>query len=323
MPIRQVLVVLAALALIAFALCFVPLRPAGLDAHPRPAADYADGMARLAALAALDGPAVNSVCGTRVYSHGARTERVVVLLHGLTNCPAQFDSLARLVYARGSNVIVPRLPRHGMADRMTPELARLEPAELCAFTDRVLDAADGLGAHVDLVGLSLGGTLAAWGAQERADVDRVVLIAPMIGVPTARGPAVFGLTRLLADFPNAFVWWNTHDRERLPGPPQAYPRFATRAVAATLLVAARVRADALRAAPRVRAIELITLAHDPAVDNAAARALVADWRARGRATFRAYEFPGDRGLSHDLVDPRQVGADPAFTYPVFLEALGP
>jgi hypothetical protein len=44
-------------------------------------------------LEALDGPNVNPACRTRVYTHGARTERALLLLHGFTNCPQQFDAL--------------------------------------------------------------------------------------------------------------------------------------------------------------------------------------------------------------------------------------
>jgi carboxylesterase len=314
---------LVAIGLCALALCLVPLRPADLGSHARPARSYAEAMAQLAALEAQDDARVNPLCRTRVYTHGASTERVVVCLHGLTNCPAQFDSLAQLAYASGCNVIVPRLPQHGFADRMTPAMAQLDPVELCAATDRVFDAAHGLGAHVTVIGLSLGGTLAAWAAQERTDVDRVVLVAPLLGVPQARGASVFGLTRLMSVLPNAFVWWNSARRERLPGPPQVYPRFATRGLAATLLVAARVRSDAARRAPGASSAMLITLADDPAIDNAVARSLVADWQQHGLVELGAHEFPQGLGLNHDVVDPRQVGANPGLTYPVLLEALEP
>jgi pimeloyl-ACP methyl ester carboxylesterase len=258
-----------------------------------------------------------------VYTHGHSTARVIVCLHGLSNCPAQFDSLARLLFARGDNVIVPRLPLHGYADRMTPALAGLEARPLCTWTDHVIDAADGLGTHVEVVGLSLGGTMAAWSAQERGDVSKVVLVAPLLGLPTSPGASIFGLTRVLAFLPNAFVWWDPRKRDHLDGPPQVYPRVGTRAVACALLVAARVRADAERQSPGTRAVALVTLAHDPAVDNGAAHSLITDWRLHGVKDVRTHEFEDHRGLSHDLVDPRQVGADPGFVYPVLLEALAP
>jgi carboxylesterase len=325
---RLRLAVAALLVFVAFglwivALCLLPLRPTGLAAHPHPAAGYDDAVERVRALQALDGPEVNPVCRTRLYTHGTPTERVIVCLHGLTNCPAQFDSLARLAYASGSNVFVPRMPMHGFTDRMTPALGALDAGLLCTWTDRVLDAADGLGGHVVVVGLSLGGTLAAWGAQERTDIDKVVLVAPMLGVPTAHGASIFGLTRVLGRLPNAFVWWDAGRRENLVGPPQEYPRFATRAVASDLLIAARVRADAAQHPPGAHSVELVTLAHDPAVDNLAAQSLLTDWRLHGLSAIRTHEFSDHQKLSHDLIDPRQAEADPGLTYPILLEALRP
>ena len=316
------LVALAALALLVVAaLCALPLSTGGLDARPRPARTYAEALARIAALEARDGPDVSPDGRTRAYLHGARTARAVVLLHGLTNCPAQFDSLARLAYARGDNVLVPRLPRHGLSDRMTTAPAGLTARELCAAADEAIDAAQGLGDRVTVAGLSVGGTLAAWAGQERGDVDRVVLVAPMLGVAVARGWLGAAAARLAARLPNAFVWWDARKKQALPGPRHVYPRFATRAIAATLAVAARVRADAALRAPGARSAVLVTLDGDPAVDNAPAFALVAAWRAHGVPDLRERAFPGTLHLSHDLVDPEQVGANPGLTYPVLLAAL--
>jgi len=303
--------------------CFAPVRPGGLDAHPRPATGYAEAMERVRALEAADGPDVGPDGRTRAYVHGARTARAVVFLHGLTNCPAQFDSLARLAYARGDNVLVPRLPRHGLSDRMTTVPAGITARELCDLTDRAVDAAAGLGERVTVVGLSVGGTLAAWAAQERGDVDRVVLVAPMLGVSVAPGWKGAVATRLAGVLPNVFVWWDPKLKENVRGPRHVYPRFATRAVAATLEVAALVRKDASAGPPRARSAALFVLEGDAAVDNRAATALVADWRRHGMTALRTTAFPGTLHLSHDLVDPEQVGADPALTYPPILAALDP
>jgi carboxylesterase len=151
---------------------------------------------------------------------------VIVLLHGLTNCPAQFDSLGRLSFARGANVLIPRLPRHGLADRMTRALAYTDVPELCAFTDRVMDAARGLGDSVTVVGLSTGGVMAAWAGQQRADVDRAVVIAPLLGLGYAPGPLTPAAARLMRSLPNLFVWWDSKARERLAGPRRRRWRWA-------------------------------------------------------------------------------------------------
>lgn len=309
---------------LAAALLARPLAPRGLASHPHPATDYDEAMRLVDSMRTTDTPAIATECGTRLLSHGARTARVVVLLHGLTNCPAQYDSLARLLYARGANVLIPRLPRHGLADRMTDELAEIDARELCEFTDRVLDAAHGLGDSVIVAGLSIGGVMAAWAGQERADVDRAVVIAPMIGWVRAPGPLpTAALVRLATLLPNAFVWWDDKLEQDLLGPKHVYPRFSTRSVAACMQLGAAVAADAKRAPPACSSLVMITVGGDPAADNGAAAALVRAWRARGAPEVVTYEFPFALHLSHDVVDPEQVGGNPALTYPVLMRFIAP
>lgn len=321
---RRLLVSLVALVALATALVIRPLAPAGLESHPAPVAGYAEALALLDSLGATDGSEIAPECRTGVYTHGAPTARVVVLLHGLTNCPAQFDSLARLLFAGGANVVVPRLPRHGRADRMTDELARLDAHELRALTDRVIDAAHGLGDTLTVAGLSTGGVMTAWAAQERADVHRAVVIAPMLGWARAPGPrATATLARLGSILPNLFIWWDDEVEQDLPGPKHVYPRFATRSVAATMLMGGAVTASAARRAPACRSCVMITVGGDIAADNAACAALVRAWRAHGAREVLTYEFADSLHLNHDVVDPEQVGGNPALTYPVLASYLAP
>jgi carboxylesterase len=318
---RTLAILLAVLVLAALAL-LRPLAPGGLRSRPHPATSYAEALRLVDALRAADSVALMPGAATELLTHGARTPRVVVLLHGLTNCPAQFDSLARIAYARGANVLIPRLPHHGLADRMTDDLARSDPGELCAFTDRVLDAAHGLGDSVTVCGLSIGGVLAAWAGQERADVDRAVVIAPMIGWARAPGPwRTAALARLAGTLPNAFVWWDDSLRERVGGPKHVYPRFATRSVAACMWIGRAALDRAERAAPGARSLVMVTVGGDIAADNGAAAALVAAWRAHGAREVVTYEFPAALHLNHDVVDPEQVGGNPAVTYPVLADLI--
>jgi pimeloyl-ACP methyl ester carboxylesterase len=294
-----------------------PLSPRGLRSHPHPAASYAEALRLVDGLAAADSMALMPGAATTLMTHGARTGRVLLLLHGLTNCPAQFDSLGRIAFASGANVLIPRLPHHGLADRMTGDLARTEAEELCAFTDRALDAAHGLGDSVTVCGLSIGGVMAAWAGQERADVDRAVVIAPMIGWANAPGPArTAALARLGGTLPNVFVWWDDKLKERVGGPKHVYPRFATRSVAACMWIGGAVRDRSAHVAPAGRSLVMITVGGDIAADNGAAAGLVNAWRAHGAREVITYEFPAALHLNHDVVDPEQMGGNPALTYPV-------
>lgn len=300
-----------------------PLPRDGLASASRPAADYADALRRIDSLGAVETSAIQRECVTRLLTHGGPTRHVVVLLHGLTNCPEQFDSLGRVAFARGANVLIPRLPRHGFADRMTEELGRADAAELRVFTDRVLDAAQGLGDTITLAGLSVGGTMVAWAAQERSDVHRAVMIAPMLGAARAPGRWTPVLARLGSVLPNAFIWWDSRFKQALPGPEQVYPRFSTRSVAATLTLGWWTRGRALSAAPACRWLAMVTVGGDVAVDNGLCADVVDAWRRHGVRDVVTYEFPAELRLNHDVVDPEQVGGNPSVTYPVLAHLIGP
>ncbi len=318
---RRALGVALLLIAVLVAMLMRPLAPRELASRPLPARSYDDALRVVDSLRATDTDAIAGDCGTRLLTHGGRTARVVVLLHGLTNCPAQFDSLGRAAFAQGANVLIPRLPRHGYADRMTEALASLDARELARFTDRVLDAADGLGDSVTVAGLSIGGVMAAWAAQERGDVDHVVVIAPMLGWARAPGePRTAALTRTALLLPNTFVWWDDRAREHLGGPRHVYPRFATRGVGATMLLGGAVLDAAGRTRAACRSVDVVTVGGDIAADNGLTATLVRRWRAHG-ATVSTYEFPAALHLNHDVVDPEQEGGNPLVTYPVLSRAI--
>ena len=300
-----------------------PLPVHGLESRSHPSRDYAEALARVAELAAGDSPAIAPECRTLLLTHGHATSRVIVLLHGLTNCPAQFDSIARLSFARGANVFVPRLPRHGCSDRMTEELGLLNAEELREFTDRALDAARGLGDSLTVAGLSVGGTLAAWAAVERHDVDRAVLIAPLFGVALAPGPLTPIIGRLSALAPNFFMWWDPRAKERIGGPQHVYPRFSTRSISATIQIGAVTLERARQTGAACRSLAVVTVGSDLAVDNGQSDGLVRACRERGGPKIETYRFPKALGLNHDIVDPEQIGADPTLTYPVLMRYIGP
>jgi esterase/lipase len=203
------------------------------------AATFAAALAEIDALAASEvaDPAIDPRCVSFALQHGAATKRAIVLLHGFTNCPRQFESLAQLLFEGGFNVFVPRLPRHGMLDKLTAELAGLTAAELAACGARSTQLAAGLGARTSVLGLSAGATVAAWLAQTEP-LDRVVAVAPFFSVarvPSALEPALAGALTLA---PNLQLWWDPRVKAKL-GPDHAYPRFATHALAQCLELAQR------------------------------------------------------------------------------------
>ena len=302
-------------------LVLAPFDGPDLRSHPRPATSFAEALAGIDSLGAEDGARIDERCRVRLFHHGRPTGRVVLLFHGLTNCPQQFDAFARQAHAQGANVLLVRLPRHGFADRMATELGKLRAAELAVFGDRTVDLARGLGDSVTVAGLSVGGTLALWLGQRRADVDRVVAIAPVLGVKAVAAPLTATVARLAMALPDLMLWWDDQRKADLPGPPYCYPRFSSRAMGETLRMGFAVVEGARRAAPAAPSVVLVTVENDPAVSNAPVVALARTWRRRAPAAIETYEFPADLRLGHDMIDPLQPYARIDVSYPPLVARL--
>jgi carboxylesterase len=299
-------------------LALLPLRP--LTSRTQPVADYDEALARITALQARDTDIINPVCRTQLLTHGRRVERVIVMLHGYTNCPQQFVRLGQQFYERGCNVLIPRIPHHGFTDRLTDELKYLTAETLVTFTDEVIDSAHGLGERVTVMGLSLSGTLTLWAALQRADVERAVAIAPFIAPHNAPVLLMPTLARLWLLLPNLLVWWDSKLKAAIPGPPHAYPRIATRSVAHLMrIVFAIAEATRQGAKPRAHSLMLIINAADPAVDNAPTKAIIERWRANGATQIETYEFDASLKLIHDIIDEQQPQQRTELVYPLIIE----
>ena len=307
---------------------FTPLldRPIAVDAAP--AGTFQEAMDLADELQAADGPEVNPRCRSEVIDQGQRTEKAVVLLHGYTNCPAQFSALARAYADAGYNVVVPRLPGHGEADRLTTALSDIDPAAVTETGDLAVDIAAGLGEELTVVGLSGGGTLAGWLASERDEVTDAVLIAPLVVPKVVPEFAVAPVARASRFIPDAFLWWDSDLRDALDDPPYAYPRFSLRSLGAFLAIGRDTQTtEPARETPLERLV-VVANENDAAVSNAGVydverqleQLLPLDVEGVDRID---YVFDADAGYKHDVIDPEGENADNLDQiYPVLGPLLG-
>ncbi|MCC6983600.1 MAG: alpha/beta hydrolase [Bauldia sp.] len=318
-----VLVVLAALA--AVVLTFFPL---GADSVARaalggrPAATYEEAMAAFAAVEASEAEMnLDQRCRSVLLTHGERTARVVVFLHGLTNCPKQGDVLAAQLYALGYNVYLPRIPGHGEADRLTLALSGLTAEDLAASAGAALDLATGLGEEITVAGISAGGSMTAWLAQTRPEVDRAIVIAPYLG-PVFVPPYLLRPATTLARLaPNQMRWWNPDDPLGETAMDYAYPRYSTRAVGEVMRFGLIVADLARERPPAATEIAAMINEADEAASNPLTLAIVESWRRHGR-DVEVETIPASLGLPHDVIDPRQPAEDIALVYPILIGMIG-
>lgn len=253
--------------------------------------------------------------GTIFLTHGKTTPRAFLLLHGFTDSPTQFRIVAEHLFASGANVYAPRLPHH--AERHSPvrALGRVRAGELASFGDSVAEVTRGLGDTVIVIGLSAGATIAAWIAQTRVGVPRVVLIAPALAAGRLSDKESDDIVRVATRLP---------DIRRSDAPDSTRPGYqqgvSTRGLAELLSLGTRVRDAARDRAPRAREAAFLLNERDETVSEKAALDLAEHWFERG-AVVRVYRFPRSLGLRHNVLEAEPGrGGRADVVYPV-VEAL--
>lgn len=280
---------------------------------------FNDAAARIAQLVASEDDAlIHPTSHTKFWTHGDKTPRAVLYLQGYTDSTEQFRPLGDLLFQRGYNVFAPRLLSHGYRDRMTRDHAKLTQVELIGWTNDAVDIALGLGEKLIVIGLSLGGVMATWVAENRADVDRVLIVSPAYGTQAIPPRATRPVARLMNRLPNMFVWWDPRVRADT-GIAYAYPRFATHTLARLFLLSGDMLREARQRPPAARAVWMITNGNDFAVSNTLCDAFVAAWRQHDTHQVFTYQFPRAYGLPHDLLDPIDANVKPELVYPRLIE----
>lgn len=313
---------LVALAAAFAALAIFLWRVPAFSSSPSPAKNHADAVGRFAAIEKSETRLPLRQEGlSRIFSHGHKTERVFVLLHGLTNCPEQFVPLARLLFASGANVVIPRARYAGFADRMNSVQGLQSGQDLIDQAATGLDLAAGLGNRISVVGLSGSAVAAAWMAQNRDGIEQAVLLSPFFSLHGYSVPLIDGLSAIFSVTPNFYKWWDDEKKESLPGPPYAYPRYGIFCMAETVQLSRNVRANLESRPLRTRRLDIVTTGTDMGANNRLSAELAGKWSLQKPGSVSIFEFPEAAGIPHDMIDPGQPGANPTLVYKKLLEIL--
>jgi hypothetical protein len=312
---------LAVVLLLVLVVLVPPMVIPKLPPIPARTPTYGEAVGKIEDLLRTDRPDVQEVCRHKALLHGHKTPRVFVLMHGLANCPRQFLEIGERLHGEGSNVLIPRLPYHGLEDRMTNEYKLLNLERLAGWTGDVLEIAHGLGEGVVVVGLSVNGTTAAWVAQERSDIERVVIIAPFLapaGTPAWLDPL---LANLMYRLPNRFVWWDRQARENLPGPAHVYPRFPTRVAGVFMQLGQVIIRLAAEAPPKCKTIAFLLSEADEGISLPVAFKLAGRWEQWPGVEVKTKIFPAALAVPHDMIDVHQPNERVDVVYPALLKLL--
>ncbi len=312
----------ALLSLLAW-VAFRPISINALESHPKPVVSYDEALARVKAMQEQDNQDLtHDVCITKLYTHGVQTEHVVVLLHGFTTCPQQFDELGKRYYEAGHNVFIPRIPHHGLSDRLTNALVNLTADGFAAFGDKVIDIAHGLGKKVTVMGLSGSGTLVAWLAQNRGDVDFAFPVAPLLGLAFVPPSFTKLFERIALLLPNFYMWWDPRTKADNPfSIYYAYPGYPSRALMEIIRLGMITRAQAKKSPAAAKNILMVLNDAEPAVSNAEALKLLKSWQKHGKGNLSEVHFEKDMKLPHDIITPGTPGVPIEVVHPRLIELV--
>ena len=288
----------------------------GLVPHPNPATSYTAAEGRLQAWAEEEAElALHEVCLTKLFSHGHQTERVILLFHGYTTCPEQFTELGQLFFEQGYNVLIPCMPRHGKKDRLTDELKYLTAEELADYGNRAMDVATGLGKHVTALGISGGGTIVAWLAQNRSDLDVAIPLAAFLRIYFLPALLTLPFINIFSLLPNFFIWWDPRTKEENPfSIYYAYPRYSFRTLAEIMRLGLAVKRQAKERGPAAKKILVMMNDFDKGVSNTEIEALISLWKDHKPDDVSEFHFEREMKMLHDIITPGTPGIPTAEVY---------
>ena len=290
------IIILGILAAI-FLLGLIPVSLDVFESNPNPMTDYAEAVSRVKKIQEDELPITNETSRSLLMEHGQKTDEVFVLVHGITNAPKEFEELGQMLYEQGNNVLILRMPYHGLKSGDIKELKPLTSEDLRDYADETIDIANALGDKITVMGISGGGTVASWMTQNRPEVDRTVLISPFFGLaqtPMFLDPIIMNAFSRL---PNLSIGGKAEaDRAWV------YKGESSNGVAVFMRLGQAVFKQTESAPPQTSDIFIVTTASDLAADNDWAQKLAEDWQAQG-VTVDSYEFPKSDHVPHASIDP--------------------
>lgn len=293
---------------------FWPLRKSELQKGTSETISFDQALTRYESVESSERQArVVDECGSKLYSHGERTAKSVVMFHGITACPKQFAGLAQTFYDAGYNVYVPKAPHHGFADKRRHGQVRSK--ELVDFVNSSVTIATGLGDTTGAVGLSGGGMLTTWAAEYRPEITSALVLSPFYEPAPAQAPkwqlpflnVLYGLHVL----PDKFVEPSSPDGAA----------FSYSALGNYNIITKNLKKDP--SGLPLKSFSTIISADDDQIDLALAKSIpqkIAD--ANPSMKFARITLPGNWELGHDIVslENKNVAARSQQLFPLYLDA---
>ncbi len=275
----------------------IPVSADEYISYPNPVVDYDEAAARFEVILAEELPIVNDLSGSLLMTHGKPTEQVYIFIHGITNSPLQWKELGEMLHEQGNNILILRMPYHGLKSHKVGELGVLSTADLRDYADDAVDIASGLGKEITVIGISGGATVASWMGQNRPEVKKIVAISPFFGMASLPAFLDSFVTNLGHRMPNIVL--DTFWEQRRAW---VYRGETTHAPAEFMLLGRSVFEQAKISEAEADASLFLTTAVDTTADNDYVDKLIEIW-GKGKIDITFFQFDESYNIPHNSVDP--------------------
>nr|AGU11695.1 Alpha/beta hydrolase family [uncultured organism] len=244
-------------------------------------------------------------CRSQALVHPEKTAKAVLMLHGYTSCPKDYVEMAQLFYDRGYNVYVPREPHHGLQNVATS--SDVGAIGLVEYADESMDVVAGLGEEVGVIGMSGGGVLATWLAENRTDsVSHLLALSPFYQPDSSQAPPL-----VLKPLTVLFGYRVLPDRN------VGDTNFTLSGLGQYLRIVANLEEEPKN--PELRSVAVAWSAEDPYIDQGEAVERPDNLADANGLKLATHEFGPERNLPHNIVAAQELGDRAEETYELYLD----
>lgn len=275
---------------------------AGLPGALRAQDLYAQGIARFEADIASKRPLVKNDANLPfLLSHGRKTAKAILMVHGLSDSPYYMRSLAEIFYDAGYNVVAVLLPGHGTRPE---DLLNIRLKQWKQEVALGLEVAGQLGEEVSLAGFSTGGALALnalsdnYAQRRPLAVKGLYLFSPAFEIANDNAALACNLPLF-----GRFKPWGADDPNAAEDNPYRYNKLALNGACQLYRL---TQENALKQAETLSAVAdngvsvfAVQSDHDTVVKTAPVVAFMDQWTNEVRRKFILY--PKEAGIKHASV----------------------
>ena len=226
-------------------------------------------------------------CRSIIKTHGKKTAKAVMMIHGVSACPQQFADLGDTFFNAGYNVYIPRVPSHGLTDNK-----RHGEITIPAMAQFMNSSAN----------------MATWITQYNSQtISRALLLSPFYQPSASETPSwKIPLLR------------NLYGRNILPDSFTG-SNLSYRALGKYIIIAKNYKSDLK--APGLKYVGVVTSENDTAIDKNLAVNIPKQMAAASGAKFQYYSIPASFGIGHDIaaLNQDEVKKHADKLYPFYLD----